>query len=120
MRAFGRHEQLGIDGRLAFLGRCRWTGRLYDLGSVPGAVPRKGTVYGELFRVTDPEVWTTIDRYEGYDPDREEASLYVRKRVSLEAPAGETAWVYWYNGPLDDRPKVPSGDWAAYVGEDRP
>jgi gamma-glutamylcyclotransferase (GGCT)/AIG2-like uncharacterized protein YtfP len=115
MRAFGRHAELGIEGQLAFVMSCRWSGRLYDLGSFPGAVPGDGALCGELFRVRDPRAWCTLDRYEGARPGNEEASLFVRRRVSMAAPAGRTAWVYWYNGAPEERARVPSGDWAAYV-----
>lgn len=115
MRSFGQHEQLGVSDQLVFVTRCRWRGRLYDLGSFPGAVPGAGTVRGELFRLRDPQVWRFLDRYEGYDPEREDASLFVRRQVVLEAPNDRTAWVYWYNGNPGDQPRVPTGDWRAYV-----
>lgn len=115
MRSFGRHRQLGVEDRLAFVARCRWAGRLYDLGSFPGAVPGEGTIYGELFRLTDPKVWAILDRYEGYDPDHEAASLFIRREVTLEVPTDRTAWVYWYNKDPAGHPPVPSGDWASYV-----
>lgn len=115
MRSFGRHEHLGIESQLAFVGPCQWEGGLYDLGSYPGAVSGEGTVHGELFRLRDPEVWTVLDRYEGYDPNRGGQSLFVRRRTPLEKPSGHTAWVYWYNGDPSGRPQVPSGDWEAYL-----
>lgn len=116
MRAFDQHRSLGVDEDLVFVGECRWTGHLYDLGAVPGAVPNEeGILHGELFRVKRDRAWRVIDRYEGYDAAREEASPYVRRRVSLEAPSTRTAWVYWYNGDVDGAPRVPSGDWAAHV-----
>ena len=116
LRVFGRHEQLGIGDRLTFVTRCRWSGLLYDLGPYPGAVPGNETIHGELFRLRDSSVWSLLDRYEGFDPDHEEASLFVRRPVSLTVPADRTAQVYWYNGSLSDCKQVPSGDWAAYVG----
>lgn len=118
MRSFGRHDGLGVADRLTFVNSCCWRGRLYDLGRFPGAVPGEGTVHGDLFRLSDPAVWSVLDRYEGYEPDREEASLFVRRQVDLQAPADWTAWVYWYNGDPMDHPRVPSGDWAAYVQGD--
>lgn len=118
MRSFGRHEQLGVADRLVYVTQCRWSGRLYDLGSFPGAVPGAGTVHGELFRLRDPQVWRVLDRYEGYDPERAEASLFIRREVELARPKGRTAWVYWYNGDPGDHPRVRSGDWAAYVETD--
>jgi gamma-glutamylcyclotransferase (GGCT)/AIG2-like uncharacterized protein YtfP len=118
MRAFDGIERLGIDDRVSVVGTCRFEGVLYDLERFPGAVPGEGTVHGELFRLHDSQVWTVLDRYEGYDADREEASLFVRRRIDLGAPAGKTAWVYWFNGDPGGRPRVASGDWAAYVEGD--
>lgn len=115
MHSFERHEDLGIAHRLTFVTQCSWQGDLYDLGSFPGAVPGEGTVHGELFRLTDPQVWTVLDRYEEYESDREAASLFVRRRVSLLEPNDETAWIYWYNGDPEGHDRVPSGDWASYV-----
>lgn len=117
MRSFGRPDDLGVADRLTFVASCRWQGRLYDLGRFPGAVPGAGTVHGELFRLSDSNVWSVLDRYEGYEQEREAASLFVRRQVDLQAPSGRTAWVYWYNGDPAGRPRVPSGDWAAYVNE---
>jgi gamma-glutamylcyclotransferase (GGCT)/AIG2-like uncharacterized protein YtfP len=116
LRVFGRHTQLGVADRLTFVTRCRWSGRLYDLGPYPGAVPGDETIHGELFRLRDSTAWSLLDRYEGFDPDHEEASLFVRRSVSLTVPADRIAQVYWYNGPLSGHKQVSSGDWAAYVG----
>lgn len=115
MRAFGGLEQLDVAGRLSFVGPCRFRGVLFDLGSFPGAVPGDGVVRGELHRLHDPQVWSVLDRYEGYDEKREDQSLFVRRRVELLAPAGRTAGVYWYNGDASESARVPSGDWAEYV-----
>ena len=115
MRTFGGFERLGVADRLSVVGTCRFEGRLYDLGQFPGAVPSDGIVHGDLFRLRDPQVWSVLDRYEGYDADREEASLFVRRRVDLQEPSDQTAWVYWFSGDPSGSPLVPSGDWAAYV-----
>lgn len=114
-RSFGNHRRLGVDDRLTFVGECRWTGVLYDLGQYPGAIPGSGTVHGDLFRLHGPQAWAVLDRYEGYDPDRDEASLFVRRPVELDHPKDCTAWVYWYNGDPASRPRVPSGNWKTYV-----
>jgi len=114
-RSFGNHRKLGVEEDLTFVGECEWSGDLYDLGRYPGAVVGDGTVYGDLFRLRGPQVWTVLDRYEGYDPDREEASLFVRRPVALDRPEGRTAWVYWYNGDPTTHPRVSSGSWATYL-----
>lgn len=118
MQGLGAQETLGVQERLSFKGACRIEGRLYDLGTVPGAVPGEQVIHGELFRLASASVWTVLDAYEGYDPDREEASTYVRRRVSLHAPPDCTAWVYWYNGDPTRGALVPSGDWREYIDED--
>jgi gamma-glutamylcyclotransferase (GGCT)/AIG2-like uncharacterized protein YtfP len=118
MRAAGGIEQLGVADRISFVQACRFAGVLYDFGRFPGAVPGNGTVHGELVRLHDPQVWTVLDRYEGYDPEREGDSLFVRRRVDLQEPSDQTAWVYWYNGDPTGHPRVASGNWAAHVRDD--
>ena len=115
MRTYGNLDAFGLEKSLTFLSRCQFKGELYDLGSFPGAVPGSDVVYGELFRLTSPNVWDVLDDYEGYVPNQEEASLFVRRKVSLQQPADRLAWVYWYNGDPSGHPRVPSGDWAAYT-----
>lgn len=53
----------------------------------------------------------------GGRPDAEAESLFVRRPVALQAPEGQTAWVYWYNGAVGDRPRVASADWAAHISD---
>lgn len=108
---------LDVADRLSFVAACQFAGVLYDLGRFPGAVPGDGVVHGDLFRLRDPQVWAVLDRYEGYDSNREDTSLFVRRRVSLIEPADRTAWVYWYNDDPTGCPRIPSGDWIAYGGE---
>ena len=114
-RACGGLGRLDVDDRVAFVGECRFEGVLYDLERFPGAVPGGEDVHGDLFRLRDPQVWGVLDRYEGYEADREDESLFVRRQISLQAPSNCTAWVYWFNGDPAGHLRVPSGDWAAYV-----
>jgi gamma-glutamylcyclotransferase (GGCT)/AIG2-like uncharacterized protein YtfP len=137
MRGFGAQRRLGIADQLQRVGTCRFAGRLYDLGAYPGAAPpgageraegsaaaadeapatdEDGVVQGELYRIRDPRALAAMDRLEGYDPDRPEASHYVRRATELLEPTGRTAWVYWYNGPTAPHDRIPSGSWAAHVG----
>lgn len=125
MRAYDVQEQIGVDGQIVFEDTCRIPGVLFDFGRFPGAVPPseapsstgapsgddRPVVHGELFRLTHPRTLTVLDRYEGYDPDRESRSLFVRRPVDLIAPAETTAWVYWYNGDPSEGQRIPSGDW---------
>lgn len=120
MRAFGRQKALGVADALSFEGGCTFRGALHDLGAYPGAVPGEGTVQAELFRLPAAADWDVLDRYEGYDPGVPSRSLFVRRPTQLLSP-DTTAWVYWYTGPIEGHPRVPKGDWRAYVestGED--
>lgn len=119
MRSFGQQKKLGVDPYLTFVSTCQIRGQLYDLGAFPGAVPGSDTVDGELFRVRTAKAWNVLDRYEGYDPANEEASLFLRRTVDLVSPSNQRAWVYWYNGRPEGRPRVSSGDWLSYVEQDR-
>jgi gamma-glutamylcyclotransferase (GGCT)/AIG2-like uncharacterized protein YtfP len=124
MRDFQAQEQLGIGDAITFVDRCRLPGVLFDLGSFPGALPPEDlpaelrasmpetpVVHGELYRLEDTDILSTLDHYEGYDPDQPATSLFVRRHISLIEPAGQAAWVYWYNGPVDADTRIPSGDW---------
>lgn len=118
MRPFGGPDALDLGDRISLVSSCRFRGILYDLGPFPGAVPGEGRVFGELHRLKDHHVWSVLDRYEGYAEEAEESSLFVRRRIDLEEPSGQTAWVYWYNGETDGYDGVPSGDWCKYRGAD--
>lgn len=129
LRPFGMQERLGVAEALSFVSPCVIPGTLYDLGRYPGAVPSSdgdtGRIQGELYRLHDSRTLRRLDAYEGYDPDDEHSSLFVRRRVTLLRPDDRDAWVYWYNAgdalhAAPPGPPVPSGDWVAHVdGEAR-
>ena len=89
--------------RAQFVGAARVAGLLYDFGRYPGAVKSDqsdGWVQGEVYRLSDTEVLTLLDEYEGPE--------FERSRVSV---AGiQECWIYWYVGPATGR-LIVSGDW---------
>ena len=106
MRGFRLHRLLA--GRAAYRGPGQVGGRLYDLGTYPGAVPDAfGTVRGELYEVDDPKLWRALDSAEGPQYDRQE--------IAVRVPGGSTvaAFIYWYRGPLPGVP-IPGGDYRAH------
>lgn len=108
MSGFPLHRLL--EGRTRYVGRGQVPGRLLDLGAYPAAVSRaSGTVHGEVYRVTDPALWTALDSAEGPQYHRREAT--VRIAGSREA----AAFVYWYLGPLDRGMPIPGGDYRAHA-----
>lgn len=119
MAGFDRRRRAGIDQKLAYIGRGSIGAALFDLGLYPAAVPApEGTVWGEVYRMTDPDaVLTALDDIEGYRPDDPDRSLYVRNETEVTLPDGsrETAWVYFYNAPLGQAPRIGSGDYLDHV-----
>jgi gamma-glutamylcyclotransferase (GGCT)/AIG2-like uncharacterized protein YtfP len=119
MTGFARRERAGIDAKLSFLGRGSIEATLFDLGIYPAAVPAPGgVVWGELYQVDDPStVLAALDEIEGYRPGNHDRSLYVRSRTAVALQEGrvESAWVYFYNAPLGQAPRIPSGDYLEHV-----
>ena len=54
---------------------------------------------------------------EGYSADEPDASLYTRAEIPVTLGNGQTvsAWVYFYNAPLGDALRIPSGDYLKYL-----
>lgn len=109
------------------VGRGWIHGRLFDLGEYPGAVagPAAGAgeadsprIRGSLLHLKDPAAfYAVIDRYEGFEPGDPGASEFVRAQTRAYLPGmeqGVLCQVYWYNGPIQGRPEITSGDYLAY------
>lgn len=95
------------------LARCAHTGphtvegfALYNLGRYPGAVRAPASVIGEVFVLEDAAVFDVLDRLEGV---HEQPPLYTRERCSPDG--GSDAWIYLYDRPVGDAPRILSGDW---------
>ena len=58
-----------------------------------------------------------LDRIEGYSPSQPDSSLYLRSTTEVALPTGPSveAWVYFYNAPLGQAPRITSGDYLAYI-----
>lgn len=93
-------------------------GRIYDLGSYPGLVLDGSVSPGvsvEIIEVDDRKLGQ-LDRYEGYDSNRPETSLYLREEVDF---GNGPFFVYTYNDTMNSRPEVKSGDWLEYTKKAR-
>jgi gamma-glutamylcyclotransferase (GGCT)/AIG2-like uncharacterized protein YtfP len=102
------------------LGPASVQGQLYDLGDYPAAIPSSisaDRVYGEAYSVSQNDrTLKILDRYEDFDPERPESSLYIRRSVTallLPSQRPITCWIYWFNGPLPFRRRIRSGRYAA-------
>ena len=119
MTGFDRRRRAGIEARMSYVGRGWIQAALFDLGIYPAAVPAAdGRVWGEVYRIDDePSVLGTLDEIEGYAPDDPDHSLYLRTQVPVAMDDGRylDAWVYFYNAPLGQAQKIPSGDYLDHV-----
>lgn len=119
MAGFDRRRRAGIDSKLAYIGRGSIVAALFDLGIYPAAVPsHEGRVWGEVYDMTDPAtVLAALDEIEGYRPGDPDRSLYIRSQAEVRLPDGSAAraWVYFYNAPLGQARRIPSGDYLEHV-----
>jgi gamma-glutamylcyclotransferase (GGCT)/AIG2-like uncharacterized protein YtfP len=119
MAGFDRRRRAGIDNKLAYIGRGSIRAAMFDLGLYPAAVPSpEDLVWGEVYRMTDSAaVLAALDEIEGYRSDDPDRSLYVRSAVDVTLPdgTGARAWVYFYNAPLGQAPRIASGDYLKHV-----
>ena len=103
-----------------FAGRGRIKGKLYDLGEYPGAIAdAEQVVRGEVYELRSPDdavkILDELDEYEGYFPLRPKKSLFVRRVTSVVMDDGGNtkAWVYFFNGPVDENDLIPGGDYRS-------
>ena len=119
MAGFDRRRRAGIDNKLTFIGRGSIQAALFDLGIYPAAVPAPdGRVWGEIYEMSDiPTVLSALDDIEGYTPEHPDRSLYTRGEADVTLPDGghAAAWVYFYNAPLGQASRIPSGDYLEHV-----
>lgn len=107
------------------LGSAWVPGRLYDLGSYPGAIaplesrPPASWVHGEVLRIPDLASWLPeLDAYEGFNPAARETSLFVRTTCTATLLSGHTlaCWIYLYRGTPPAHAQIPSGRWEGRSG----
>ena len=108
MRGYGLHALLARGS--TFLAEGSVPGRLLDLGRYPGLVPGRGRVRGELYRIEDAALLSTLDRAEGVQ--------FLRSRTTVTLPRGRRAraWIYRYRGPRDRAVPIPDGDYRSHSG----
>lgn len=97
-----------------FISEAKTRGRLFDLGRYPAAVPTTGAdewIFGDLFALDDA-VLSALDDYEGVESPQ--PSYFGRAIATITLPDGaaESAWVYWFHGPLPaEATRIASGNY---------
>lgn len=79
-------------------------------------------VLGELHLYNNAnQVLKKMDRIEGFDPNNEDTSLFIRKRAKNQIRMGgqkRSVYFYCWNGPTKNKVEVPDGDWRAWKRRD--
>ncbi len=115
MPASGRHMARRLASESRYIGPGSIAGKLYHLGSYPGAVlsqrPRD-IIHGDVIKLLRPR-WSLawLDDYEGCGRDQPEPHAYRRVIVPVQLRSGASldAWVYVYNGPVRSARHIPNG-----------
>jgi gamma-glutamylcyclotransferase (GGCT)/AIG2-like uncharacterized protein YtfP len=97
------------------LGPATVCGRLYNLGSYPGALPSddpRHKVHGMMVKLHRPRHglrW--LDAYEGCGESDTEPHGFKRVIIAARLMAGRTvnAWIYYYQGSIDNARRMNSG-----------
>lgn len=97
-----------IGEHLIYEGSCQIPGRLYDIGRLKALKSGEGAVDGDLYRLKDLEVLPQLDHYEAIDNVDPTLPGFSRSLVHLIKP-DVPAWVYFYDGPVNDTQRIPSG-----------
>lgn len=104
LRAGQKNYRRYLQGKTVREAPASCAGRLYVLPEegYPYLLPGAGRVWGELIFLA-PECYQRtlrrLDALEEYDPGREAASVYLRRRATVRVANGEEyqAWVYYWN-----------------------
>ncbi len=87
-------------------------GDMYNLGWYPGiALGGENEFVAERLTGIDDAKLAAFDRYEGYNEEAPEQSLYIRRRLD------NGDWIYEYNYEFDGNDRIESGDWLEHTGE---
>lgn len=92
-----------------FIAMATMAGRLYRIDWYPGLVAdvNSGEVTGEIHRVSS-SLLAALDEYEG--PEYRRVKMEIR--TTHEEPTCR-AWVWLWNGPVDESRRIAGGDWLA-------
>jgi gamma-glutamylcyclotransferase (GGCT)/AIG2-like uncharacterized protein YtfP len=111
-----------ISKYFILLGNAKVRGRLFDMGSYPAAVASNDDAFivGELYELKNEAgfswAFEQLDDYEGVHGEDGQPPMYVRQLSTVYYnDQTTTAWIYWFNGSIDDQPLIPSGDILEFI-----
>ena len=103
------------------IGPAKFQGKLFAIDWYPGAVDSNNpndVVKGDLFEITrNTDFFSQVDIYEQCTPDLPEPHEY-RRTIRNVFCDGQyiPAWIYLYNWKISDQPRIPTGDFADFIG----
>ena len=93
---------------------------LHDLGNYPSISSLNDSqVFGEIYEI-DAEILSILDKIEGFSPKNVQQSLYTRRQVvvrGITMNCNHDAWTYFFNGDLNNKNIITSGDYRRYMQE---
>lgn len=108
MRIFVYGSLRRKQGNSHWMTNAQWLGDhtqkdycLYNVGHYPGAVPGKGSIFGEVYRI-DSSTLGELDAL------RTKGGEYSRQLIQT---AHGSAWMYVYQRPVEGLTLIESGDW---------
>jgi gamma-glutamylcyclotransferase (GGCT)/AIG2-like uncharacterized protein YtfP len=122
--AFGHQLHNMLSDQFEFIGEGSIRGILYDIGQYPGAVismSAKTKIAGEIYQAKDKDTIDAalkiLDAFEGYDGTDLTGSEFIRikKFVKLNNGKRVLSWIYIYNGPVNDKHLIRSGDFIHHI-----
>ncbi|HLG38253.1 MAG TPA: gamma-glutamylcyclotransferase family protein [Chitinophagaceae bacterium] len=121
-KGFHSHAYEYISRFFDFVGEAKVKGRLYDIGDYPAATPASDEAFikGELYFIQDQSEFSwaigQLDDYEGVNIEEGEEQLYRRELTDVFINDKIiSAWIYWYNGEVNGKPVIASGDILEYI-----
>ncbi|HUZ61879.1 MAG TPA: gamma-glutamylcyclotransferase family protein [Hanamia sp.] len=120
---FRSNEYKYIRTYFNFEGKAKVKGLLSDLGHNPVATTTSQNYFikGELYRIIHKDDFSfaigQLDDYEGVNPEADERPLYKREITTVFKEDGSEveAWIYWFNGNVEGKPVIASGDVMEYI-----
>jgi len=113
-----------ISRFFTFVGEAKVRGKLFDMGSYPAGIASgdDSFIIGELYVVKNQHEFSwaigQLDDYEGVTVESDEVQLYRREIAEVQINGQITpAWIYWYNGDVNGKTPIVSGDLLAYLGK---
>jgi gamma-glutamylcyclotransferase (GGCT)/AIG2-like uncharacterized protein YtfP len=101
-------------------------GKFYDNGNHPVAVAtdNEDMIVGELYVLNNENEYSwafeQLDDYEGIHVEAGEKPLYKRTMVLVyQEEKIIPAWIYWFNGSIENLPPIASGDLINYMQQNK-